>query len=216
MKNCLMKVFLAGFFCLICINSAQSEWKIYDHKEAGDPQAGKAKAELCIACHGLDGNSINPAWPKLAGQNRKYLFRQLKAFKAGEKGGRNDPIMVPLVLSLSEEDMWDIAAYYESLTTSIGKVKPAYLTLGQRIYRGGNLQTHVAACIACHGPHGLGNALAGFPRLSGQHPAYIIDQLKGYKNSARNNELSNIMQTIAAKMTEAEIIAVSHYITGLH
>lgn len=216
MKNSLLRIIIMSC-CLLSCSLAHSDWKIIDQGKKGDAEAGKAKTGLCMACHGADGNSKNPIWPSLAGQNRKYLFNQIRDFKLGKNpGGRYDPTMAPLVAALSEQDMLDIASYYESLSLKIGNVKPDYVALGQRIYRGGNLETHVAACIACHGPRGLGNSLAGFPRLSGQQADYIAKQLRDYKNGVRTNGPNNIMQNIAAKMTEAEIIAVAHYVKGLH
>jgi cytochrome c553 len=195
---------------------ARSEWKITSHTAKGDPQAGHSKAALCAACHGADGNSLNPEWPSLAGQNRHYLYRQLLAFKTGKSSGRFNAVMSPLVANLSEQDMWDLGAYYESLPAKVAKVKPEYLELGQRIYRGGNIEKHIVACIACHGPHGLGNPPAGFPRLSGQQPGYIIKQLHDYQQAARRNGTNEIMQTVAARMSDAEIDAVAHYVAGLH
>lgn len=216
MKNLLMMLGIALCCLILWANPALSDWKI-QAKELGDATAGKAKAGLCVACHGADGNSMNPEWPSLAGQNRRYLFNQLKAFKLGKKpGGRFNAVMYPLVAGLSEQDMHDIAAYYESLTTKVGKTKKQYLALGQRIYRGGNMDTHVSACLACHGPRGYGNAPAGFPRLSGQHAKYVAIQLHNYKNKERLNGPNDIMQNVAQHMSDEEIDAVAHYVQGLH
>jgi cytochrome c553 len=182
----------------------------------GNIAAGKQKSEACVACHGPDGNSTVGTWPKIAGQNARYLFEQLKAFKQGEKSGRYNAVMAPLVAGLSEQDMRDLAAYYASQKAAPGKADPKLVKLGERIYRGGDMKRRVAACIACHGPRGLGNPEAGFPRLSGQYAAYVEKQLKDYQNGTRTNGLNNIMPTIAKKMTPQEMAAVASYVEGLH
>lgn len=180
---------------------------------AGDLAAGKTKAAACAACHGADGNSANPEWPRLAGQHEKYVVRQLADFKAGE---RNNAMMAPMAAGLSEQDMADIAAYYASQTLTGGKADPALVDAGEKLYRGGNATTGVAACIACHAPNGMGNPQANFPRLSGQHAAYIVNQLKAFRAGERANDAGKMMQNIAAHMTDAEMQAVASYIEGLH
>lgn len=180
---------------------------------AGDLAAGKTKAAACAACHGADGNSANPEWPKLAGQHDKYLVKQLTNFKAGE---RTNAMMAPMAAGLSEQDMADIAAYYGSQTQTSGKADPALVDAGEKLYRGGNATTGVAACIACHAPNGMGNPQANFPRLSGQHAAYIVNQLKAFRAGERANDAGKMMQNIAARMTDTEMQAVASYIQGLH
>ncbi|MGD2075249.1 MAG: c-type cytochrome [Gammaproteobacteria bacterium] len=181
---------------------------------AGDPEAGKAKSATCAGCHGVDGNSANPEWPKLAGQHPRYLEKQLKDFKAGEE--RSNAMMAPMVASLSEQDMADLAAYYGLQTIQIGAAEEALVELGEKIYRGGNASTGVAACIGCHGPAGRGNPPAYFPSLSGQHAKYVANQLHAFKNGERSNDANKMMRNTAAKMTDQEIEAVSSYIEGLH
>ena len=138
----------------------------------GDAEAGKVKAAACGACHGADGNSAAPNFPKLAGQNARYLSKQINDIKSG---ARPVPMMGALVANLSEQDIADISAYYASQSMSIGKAKDdaEMLALGARVYRGGNETTGTAACAACHSPTGAGNAAAGFPSLGGQHAARI-------------------------------------------
>lgn len=179
----------------------------------GDLAAGKSKAAACAACHGADGNSANPEWPKLAAQHDKYLVKQLTNFKAGE---RNNAMMAPMAAGLSEQDMADIAAYYASQTMSTGTADPKLVAEGEKLYRGGNATSGVAACIACHAPNGMGNPQANFPRLSGQHAAYIVNQLKAFRAGERANDAGKMMQNIAARMTDAEMQAVASYIEGLH
>jgi cytochrome c553 len=167
----------------------------------------------CVACHGVKGNSTVSLWPKLAGQHQPYLLKQLKAFKAHT---RENAAMAPMVAPLDEEDMVALAHYYSQQTTSIGFAKKERLKEGERLYRGGNQERGISACIACHGPRGLGNAQAGFPSLSGQNLDYTIKQLNDYKQGLRRTDDNEIMRDIAKRMTEQDIKDVANYLTGLH
>jgi cytochrome c553 len=179
----------------------------------GDPAAGEQKATLCAACHGPAGRSSNPIWPNLAGQNERYLLKQLKDFKTK---ARQNALMEAQVVNLSDQDMADLAAYLSKQKPSEGTALPASLSSGQRIYRGGNLQTGVPACMGCHGPSGAGNALAAFPMLSGQHAPYAIVQLKAFKAGERSNDGdSKTMRGAVQNMSDAEIQAVAEYMSGL-
>ncbi len=180
---------------------------------AGDEKAGEAKAAVCAACHGADGNSTNPDWPKLAGQHPKYLDKQLKDFKAGR---RVNPLMGGMVAPLSEADMADIAAFYASKTRSGGFASEQRVALGEKIYRGGNAKSGVPACMACHGPTGAGDPLGGIPSLSGQHAKYVAIQLYAFRDGERGNDPRAMMRDVARWMTKEEIEAVSEYIVGLH
>ena len=142
----------------------------------GDPEAGKAKSAVCAACHGQDGNSINPDWPSLAGQHEKYLIQSITAYK---NQMRKNAIMYPLAMSLSEQDIEDLAAYYHSQNAVPLTYDEELAKEGENIYRGGT-QNGVAACIACHGPNGKGNPGAGYPVIAGQHASYTIIALKEY------------------------------------
>ncbi len=175
---------------------------------------GKAKATACGACHGADGNSAIATWPKLAGQNAKYLLKQLNAFKQGAKGPRNNAIMAGQVASLSEQDLKAVSAYYASLKMSEGKTAKQYVKLGQALYRGGDLKDKIPACAACHGPQGKGNAEAGFPAIAGQWADYSIAQLKAYRDGSRSTGV--MMSAIAKNMSDKQMTAVAHYIAGLH
>jgi len=180
----------------------------------GDPEAGKTKAASCAACHGADGNSVNPEWPKLAGQHEKYLTRQLGYFQHGE---RENSTMSGMSANLSERDTEDIAAYYASQQRTIGAADPELVELGQRIYRSGNSESGVAPCMGCHGPNGAGNPAAAYPSLRGQHAQYIENQLHGFAEGKRaNDNAKKMMQILAARMTNREIRAVASYIQGLH
>ena len=178
----------------------------------GDAAAGKAKSATCLACHGADGNSPNPIWPKLAGQHQGYLVKQLADFKAG---ARKNDLMTPMVMPLSEQDMVNLAAYFASQDQSPGSAAEDQVALGEKIYRAGNADSGVAACTACHGPTGIGNPSAMYPRISGQHAAYTEQTLKYFRSGERANDNAQAMRGVAANMTDAEIAAVAQYVQGL-
>ncbi len=185
---------------------------------AGDAAAGEALTATCAACHGADGNSPAPAFPKLAGQGEKYLLKQMKDIR---DGARPVPTMVGQVDNMTDQQLADIAAFYASQAPSGGQTDPELLELGEKIYRAGVAQRNVAACIACHSPTGKGNAPAGFPRLAGQHAEYTAAQLRAYRKGYENPEGrtndgdTRIMRTNAFGMSDAEIDAVASYVAGL-
>ena len=180
---------------------------------AGDASAGKAKAGVCFGCHGVNGNSTNPSWPKLNGQHAKYIASQLADFKSGK---RKDPLMLGQVAGLSAQDMDDLAAFFAKQKATMGQADKTKVALGEKIYRGGNSAKGVAACMGCHGPTGSGNPPAGFPAINGQHAAYTVKTLKDFRNGIRANDLNGMMRNIAAKMSDKEIEAVASYMSGLH
>ncbi len=180
---------------------------------AGDAEAGKTKSAMCMACHGPDGNSPLPNFPKLAGQHADYVVKQLKAFKAGD---RTDATMNGMTAALSEQDMADLAAFYAAQTGTVGEAAADKVELGETVYRAGNTASGVAACAACHGPAGTGNPMARFPSLNGQHADYTVAQLKNFRSGARANDAASMMRGVARKMTDAEIEAVAQYIQGLN
>lgn len=185
---------------------------------AADAEAGKAKSAPCAACHGADGNSANPAWPKLAGQGAPYIIEQLTRFK---EGTRSNPLMAPQAAALSEQDMHDLAAYYSSQTGTPGAADPDLVKMGQAIYRGGIIDKDVTACSACHGPNGVGNLPAKFPRLSGQHATYTESRLMAFRaidpTLEKNIDPSTaIMVSVTERLTDTEIKALAQYIQGLH
>ena len=179
----------------------------------GDPAAGQAKSALCATCHGADGNSQIAMNPKLAGQNAGYIVKQLQDYKSGE---RANPTMSAMVLSLSEQDMEDIAAWFSSQQVTLGGADPELLELGESIYRGGIKDLSVAACSACHSPTGGGNAPAGFPSLSGQHVEYTLQQLKNFRAGERANDMGSMMRTVAERLTDRELEALASYVSGLN
>ncbi len=182
---------------------------------AGSAAAGKAKSAVCAGCHGVDGNSMSPEFPKLAGQDATYTAKQLADFK-NPKSGRNNPIMLGMAAGLSTKDMADLGAYYASQKPSTGTASASaeVLKIGKHLYRGGNAKSGIAACMSCHGPAGDGIP-PRFPSVSGQHAAYSQKQLLAFKAGERNND-GDIMTRIAFKMSADEIKAVSEYMAGLH
>lgn len=180
---------------------------------AGDATKGKEKSVQCVACHAVDGNSPLAMNPKLAGQSAKYIVKQLKEFKSGV---RENAIMAPMAAALSEEDMADIAAFYASQKIQFAAVPDEYIELGQRLYRAGDADRDIPACMACHGPSGKGMAVAGFPSLGGQHPDYTKAQLLAFRSGERNNDENNVMRDIVAKMSDEQIEALSYFMVGLH
>ncbi len=179
---------------------------------AGDPEAGAQKSLVCGACHGVDGNSIMPEWPSLAGQHESYIVRQLQLFK---EGVRNNVIMMPNAMLLTDEDMADLAAFYARQQPVGLEADPSNAELGRQIYLAGDLARGLPACIACHGPQGKGNGPARYPAVRAQHSLYTYLQLLAYASGERVPDGNDMMQTIASKMTDEEMRAVASYLQGL-
>ncbi len=179
----------------------------------GDPKAAESiVAKVCVACHAADGNSATAANPKIAGLNAEYINKQLTEFKSG---ARKNPVMAGIVKDLSPQDMQNLAAYFSAQQPKPGTSKDMELALlGQKIYRGGVQGAGVPACASCHGPQGKGIPVQ-FPRLAGQHGDYIYSQLNAFRLGTRANDGAKMMRSIAAKMTDADMKAVSSYIQGL-
>ena len=186
--------------------------------QTGDAANGKELSVTCSACHGADGNSAAPTFPKLAGLGEKYLLKQMKDIR---DGARPVPTMVGQVDNMSDQQLADIAAFYASQARSGGQADPELVELGEKVYRAGVAERNVAACTACHSPNGKGNAPAGFPALAGQHAEYIAAQLKAYRKgyedaSGRTNDGDTmIMRTNAFGLSDKEIEAVASYASGL-
>jgi cytochrome c553 len=223
-----------------------------DVAAATNVAAGKAKSAPCAGCHGEDGNSMMPLFPKLADQNEEYLVKQMEAFKDGT---RTDAAMSAMVAGLSTQDMQNIADFYEKQKVTQNTLPPlelddedeeesaveetlteeealatakekeeaskqaaqeqqdALLALGYDVYRNGDLEREISACIACHGPYGEGNKPAAFPALQGQHADYLIKTLTDFKNNVRSNNPDNIMHMIANKMTDEEIKGIAYHVS---
>jgi cytochrome c553 len=173
---------------------------------AGPSETAKT---VCATCHGLDGNSTDPQYPKLAGMDQEYLMRQLKAFASGK---RREETMAGIVAGIDPNDFSTLAAYYGKLKPTRGQVVDAQLAVqGKTLYNDGNTDSGVPACAGCHQPDGKGNAR--FPRLAGQHQAYILKQLADYKSGRRATD--PLMTTVGKRLTPDEAKALAEYIAGL-
>jgi len=187
----------------------------------GSIDAGEAKSITCTACHGQAGNSVNPMWPNIAGQSATYIVTQLTAFKDGASdpanATRSDPLMAPQAMMLSEQDIRDLAVYFESLpAAAMAVADPGKVDKGEALYRGGDSASGTAACLACHGPTGRGNPAANYPALQGQHSVYTAKQLRDYATEARASDgKTRIMRDIAARLSDDDINALASYVQGL-
>lgn len=186
----------------------------------GDAKAGEGKAAVCAACHGMDGNSTDPQYPRLAGQSEQYIAEQLELFKHGL---RQNPIMLGFASTLSAQDMFDVGAYFASQKPLPGVADASLVQQAEAIYRGGDATRQIPACMACHGPDGSGNPGAGYPRLAGQHADYVQTMLQLFRSQSAGDPLlaqappkTLIMPAIAERLTDAEISALSSYLEGLH
>ena len=204
---------------LLCVAALVAPM-ISAHANTAAPEVKVSKPDLvkgeasygavCAACHGADGNSGTPAYPKLSQQHPEYLVKQLQEYKSGK---RNNAIMKGFASTLSDEDMKNIAYWVSTKSSKPGFAKEKELVgLGERIYRGGIADRQVPACAGCHSPNGAGIP-SQYPRLSAQHAEYTSTQLVSFRDGVRKNSLQ--MNQIAAKMNDREIKAVSDYIAGL-
>ena len=186
----------------------------------GTVQAGSTKSAVCSSCHGPNGNSANPDWPRLAGQSAVYIAEQLRLFKSGV---RNNPIMKPLANTLSDQDISDVAVYYQAQTVAGLEADPSFWKAGSELYRRGDKARDIPACIACHGPVGRGNLAAGYPALRAQQSVYVVKQLSDYASGARYTGTnvatadpnSVMMFTIAKRLTPEDIRNVASYVQGM-
>lgn len=180
---------------------------------SGQSGIGKVEsfvAESCAGCHGQDGNSVVPGFPKLAGQQKVYLLREMMDYKEGR---RQSDVMVPVLANLSEEDVSKLAAYFADQEPSPGVVvHPERLALGKRVFLEGNTKTGVPSCDGCHEENGEGSKK--FPRVAGQHAAYTLEQLAQYASGKRSNGVK-VMRTIAERMSKEETEAVVEYMSSL-
>ena len=179
---------------------------------AADAKAGKAKAGMCVGCHGLDGQSPQPIWPNIAGQGAPYIAKQLRAFKSGERTGVQ---MAPMVAMLSDADMDNLAAWFSSLKAGQNTADASVAAAGEQLYRGGDAVKGIPACMSCHGPGGNGMAAAGFPAVAGQHAQYSLTQLKAFASGKRTTDAAKMMRQIASRLDADSMRAVSEYMAGL-
>ncbi|MDW8478647.1 MAG: c-type cytochrome [Xanthomonadales bacterium] len=182
----------------------------------GDPARGEAKAAVCAACHGPDGNSTNPEWPKLAGQHERYIARQLALYKSG---ARENAVMLGFAATLSAQDMRDLGAYFARQKVTPGVADESLVARGERLWRGGDLERGIPACMACHGPTGRGNPFSGYPALAGQHADYTAAMLRAFRSGlvlGKGSDANPVMAEVARHLSDEEIEALASYIEGLH
>jgi cytochrome c553 len=186
----------------------------------GKAAAGATKSAICSSCHGQNGNSVNPEWPRLAGQSAVYIAEQLRLFRSGV---RDNPVMKPLAATLSDQDIGDLAVYYEAQTPTGLEADPSYWQAGEALYLRGDRAHEIPACVACHGPVGRGNLAAGYPALRAQQAVYVVKQLNDYAsgtrysaaNAAQASRNGVMMLTLAKRLTPEQIRDVASYLQGM-
>ena len=220
MKHSLILIAFFSFSIgLSAADDKSKEIQMPDVFISGDVDKGSQLVETCSACHGIDGNSISSDWPKLAGQNQKYLYEQLKYFRDGERMNVLMMGVTPYLQTLNDQDLLDIAAFYSNYNPTVGQAKndEELLALGTQLYRFGNMKEQIPSCTSCHGVYGQGNSLAGYPSIAGQQVGYLTSTLKAYRSKERNaGESSLVMQSIAENLTDYEIEALANYMHGLY
>ncbi|WP_444678982.1 c-type cytochrome [Halomonas sp. E19] len=186
-----------------------------DLQADADAAAGRERAQSCAACHGQNGISSMAAFPHLAGQQMSYTAKQIMDIRDGR---RLVPEMAGQVDDFSDQDAWDVAAYYAQQDANIGQANPdeELLARGEELYRAGDMAKGIPACAACHTPTGQGIDTAIYPALSGQFAEYTIATLQDFASGERSNDPNNMMGDIASKMSDADMTAVANYIHGLH
>jgi cytochrome c553 len=218
----MMRASWAGLALLAAtLAHAQSNASSDNPFAAGKVQDGATKSAVCTACHGPNGNSANPDWPRLAGQSAVYIDEQLHLFKSQV---RANPVMMPMASGLNDQDMSDLAVYFEAQTPQGLEADPSYWKAGQQLYVRGDRARNIPACAACHGPGGRGNLGAGYPALRAQQSVYVVKQLNDYatgarypgaKNPAQPSRNGAMMLTIAKRLTPEDIRNVASYVQGL-
>ncbi len=218
--------FIAALGAVATALAAASTWAatpvltLYPYGD-GTAAAGAAKAAVCAACHGPNGNSTNPLWPRLAGQDAVYIDEQLQLFKAGV---RNNPVMMPMATMLSDQDIDNISVYYENQTPVGDEADPSYWKAGEQLYKYGDASRGIPACEACHGPLGEGNLASGYPALRAQHAQYVMKELQDFASGARyagaapnkpQSRNGSIMIAIAKLLTPEDTRNVASYVQGM-
>ena len=218
----MMRAGWAGLALLAAtLSYAQTTAAPDDPFSTGKVEAGASKTAVCTACHGPNGNSANPEWPRLAGQSAVYVAEQLKLFKTQV---RANPVMMPMASGLSDQDVNDVAVYYQAQALQGLEADPSYWKAGEALYTRGDRARNIPACAACHGPGGRGNLAAGYPALRAQQSVYVAKQLSDYasgarypgaKNPAQPSRNGAMMLTIAKRLTPEDIRNVASYVQGL-
>lgn len=196
----------------------------------GDATAGQTKAGACAACHGLDGNPLDPQYPRLAGMPERYIAQQLAQYKHGERTSGMAAIMVPFASMLNAQDMRDVGAWFASQDASAGIADDTLIAagpnqgmkfyeVGERLYHAGDAARGIPACTACHGPSGAGNPGPAYPAVHGQQSAYVARRLEEYRagvSTAKDAAHFKLMASVAKSLTDDEIQSLGSYVQGLH
>ena len=204
---------------IFSINAFTAEKEMPSTFKDGDASKGSNLIASCAACHGADGNSISSDWPKLAGQNQRYLLEQLQYFKSGERVNILMSSVLPILNSYTDQDLLDIAAFYSSQIQTNGQAEDdeELLAVGEALYRSGDMKKAIPACTACHSVNGKGNELAGFPSVAGQQKAYLVSTLKAYRSMERDaGDYALVMQAVSQNLSDYEIEALANYMHGLY
>lgn len=209
--------------CVFTLFASPISWSL------GSVEGGAALSATCMACHGANGNSTNPEWPNLAGQNAAYIEHQLHLFhdgrRTGKMGDASASMMPAMATALTDQNIQDVATYYSQQTPAGLEADPSYWQAGQKIYRNGDRARGIPACAACHGPSGRGNPAAGYPALRAQHAVYVVKQLNAYSGDVRyaknehgasfGGDNAAIMHTIASRLSDEDMRNVASYIQGM-
>ena len=201
---------------------AQAHW--------GDAKAGATKAGVCAACHGVDGNPSDPMYPRLAGMPERYVAEQLALYKSGQRNTGMAALMVPMASMLSAQDMRDVGADFAQQKPGAGIADDTVIAegqnegmkfyqVGERLFRGGDVERGIPACMACHGPTGGGNPGPAYPNIGGQQSAYVVQRLQEYRagdTSIVDSGNFEIMATVAKSLTDEEIQSLGSFLQGLH
>ncbi|WP_411833287.1 c-type cytochrome [Pseudoxanthomonas mexicana] len=197
----------------------------------GDAKAGQTAAAACAACHGIDGNSDNPMYPRIAGQSERYIAHQLALFASGKRNTGLAAVMAPFAQMLSAQDMRNVGAFYATQKSGAGLADDSvvadggpydgmkFYEIGQKLYRSGDAGRGIPACLACHGPSGAGNPGPAYPHIGGQMQDYTVRRLQEYQAGMPDlagDPLVKVMSAVAKPLTEQEIQALASYIQGLH
>ena len=196
----------------------------------GDAKAGQTKAGTCAACHGADGNPAAPIYPRLAGQGERYIAQQLALFATGQRTSGMAAVMIPFAQSLTPQDMRDVGAYFATQKAGAGVADDTVIAdgpykglkfyqVGEQLFRGGDAQRGIPACMACHGPSGAGNPGPPYPHIGGQPQDYMVRRLQEYQagtTAYKDPGHFQIMAQVAKPLTPQEIQSLGSYIQGLH
>lgn len=197
----------------------------------GDVQKGSTLAGTCAACHGLDGNPTDPQYPRLAGQSERYIANQLALYRNGQRTTGLAALMVPFAQMLSPQDSRDVGAYYATQSAGAGVADDTliatgphagkqFFEIGEQLYKAGDAERGIPACMACHGPAGAGNPGPAYPRVAGQFSDYtqrrLVEYREGSPEIAAANPLYQIMASISRELTDEEIGSLASYMQGLH